>query len=536
MAETLKWGIISTGRIAQTFANGLQHTDTGELVAVGSRTKEAAEKFGKEFGIEKCCGSYEELLADKDVEAVYIATPHPMHAEWAIKAAQAGKHILCEKPLGINHAEAMAVVEAAHRNDVFLMEAFMYRCHPQIAKLVDMIKEKAIGEVRLIVAPFSFHAGFNPDSRLFSQKLAGGGILDVGCYSASMSRLIAGASMGKDFADPVGIKASGHLGETGVDEYTAGLLTFENGIIAQISTGVSLSQDNVVRIYGTEGSIIVRDPWIPAREGGETILELKKGGDSETITVKTDRWLYSLEADMVANNIENRQGVSPAMTWKDTLGNMKTLDMWREQIGLVYDMEKPDAEEMKVPVHKGPLKVCDNNIMTYGELKGLDKKISRLVMGVDYQNSIVHASVILDDYFERGGNTIDTAYIYGGGNSEKILGQWIKNRGIRDEIVILDKGGHTPYCYPEAVKKEIETSLERMQTDYTDIYMLHRDNVEVPVEEFIDMFNEFIDQGKVKVFGGSNWSYQRIEEANTYADKNGKQGFSAVSKGMHCCF
>ncbi|MEK7766115.1 MAG: Gfo/Idh/MocA family oxidoreductase, partial [bacterium] len=156
MTGKLKWGILSTGRIAKTFANGLKTSKTGILMAVGSRTQAAAEAFGKEFGITRCHSSYEALLADSEVQAVYIATPHPGHAEWAIKAAEAGKHILCEKPLGLNYPEAMAIVDAAAEHDVFLMEAFMYRCHPQIAKLVELIKANAIGEVRVVQATFSF--------------------------------------------------------------------------------------------------------------------------------------------------------------------------------------------------------------------------------------------------------------------------------------------------------------------------------------------------------------------------------------------
>ena len=144
MKKVLNWGIISTGRIAGAFAAGLKHSETGKPVAVASRDKDKAQEFAAKYNVPKAYGSYEELLADDSVEAVYIATPHPFHAEWAIKAAEAKKHILCEKPIGINHAEAMAIVEAAAENDVFLMEAFMYRCHPQTQKLVELLEETII--------------------------------------------------------------------------------------------------------------------------------------------------------------------------------------------------------------------------------------------------------------------------------------------------------------------------------------------------------------------------------------------------------
>ena len=217
MASLLQWGILATGNIARAFAQGLTHSTTGKLVAVGSRSEDGARRFGQEFGLSpvSCHPTYEALLADPAVQAIYISNPHPGHAEWAIRCAEAGKHILCEKPLAMNHAEAMAVVEAARRHDVFLMEAFMYRCHPQTRRIVELIRDGAIGAVRVIQATFSFRAAPDPKSRLLDPELGGGGILDVGCYPVSMSRLIAGAATGAPFANPLKLAAIGHLGETG---------------------------------------------------------------------------------------------------------------------------------------------------------------------------------------------------------------------------------------------------------------------------------------------------------------------------------
>lgn len=180
MNTKLRWGILGTGKIARIFAKGLSESSTGRSFAIGSRSQDSADGFGEEFNVERRYGSYEALLSDDKVQVVYISTPHPMHAEWAIKVAEAGKHLLCEKPLALNHPEAMAVVETALAHDVFLMEAFMYRCHPQTAKIVELICDKAIGDVRFIQATFSFQAEFDPESRLFKNELGGGGILDVG--------------------------------------------------------------------------------------------------------------------------------------------------------------------------------------------------------------------------------------------------------------------------------------------------------------------------------------------------------------------
>jgi predicted dehydrogenase/aryl-alcohol dehydrogenase-like predicted oxidoreductase len=531
MSSRLQWGILGTGNIAKAFAKGLAASKTGRLVAVASRSKEKADQFGTEFGVKHCHGSYEALLADKDVQAVYIATPHPMHAEWAIKAAEAGKHILCEKPIGINHAEAMAIVEAAQQNDVFLMEAFMYRCHPQIRKLVELLRAKAIGEVRLIRASFGFNAGYMPEHRLFSNALGGGGILDVGCYAASMSRLAAGAAQGKDFAEPIDVRGMGHLCGTGVDGWAIGELQFPGGLVAQIAAAIQLTMDNQVQIFGSDGSLVIPDPWIPNRDGGSSKILLQAKEKTEEIVVEAGAPLYTLEADTVAAHIDRRQAASPAMTWDDTLGNMRTLDRWREAVGVVYDSEK--FETCSAWTQTRPLAPRKDRTMKYGRLEGVTKPISRLIMGVDNITTMPHIFTMFDDFVERGGNTFDTAWIYGyDGACEKALGQWVKKRGVREEVVLLDKGAHTPCCTPEHLTSQLKESLERLQSDYMDIYMMHRDNLAVPVGEFVEVLNEHLRAGRMRAFGGSNWTWERVEAFNAYAKKKGLKGFAAVSNNF----
>lgn len=533
MSQNLSWGIIGTGRIAGVFAKGLANSKTGTLLAVASRTQAAANSFGESWNVSRRYDSYERLLADKDVQAVYIAVPHPVHAEWAIKAAEAGKHILCEKPLALNHADAMTVIEAARRNDVFLMEAFMYRCHPQIAKLVELIQSNAIGKVRVIQASFAFNARFNPESRLFKNELGGGGILDVGCYTVSIARLIAGAAIGKDFADPIKVTAVGQIGESHVDEYTIASLTFPEGILAQLFTGVQVNAENVVRIFGSEGSILIPSPWLPT-DGQPAKLIVKRDDeqDAREVLVPSDRSLYASEADTVAQYIDARQAAAPATSWEDSLGNMNTLDQWRAAIGLVYETERADGPGQTLPVHKRPLAVCPASIMKYGHVAGVEKPISRLVLGVDNQTTWPHAAAMFDDFFESGGNCFDSAYIYGGGLCEKLLGQWVKNRGVREQIVLLDKGAHTPHCNPESITKQLSESLDRLQTDYVDIYMMHRDNPAIPVGEFISVLNEHKNAGRLRAFGGSNWSIERVQEANAWAAAHGMTGFAAISNNF----
>ncbi len=337
--NTLSWGILGTGRIAGVFAKQLSQSNTGKLAAVGSRTRASAEKFAAEYHPARSHARYEALLADPAVQAVYITTPHPMHAEWSIKAAEAGKHILCEKPLALNYNEAKAAVDAARKHDVFLMEAFMYRCHPQTARLVDLLRQKTIGEVRVIRGSFSFHREFNPEARLFNKTLGGGGILDVGCYPISASRLIAGVAMGKPFADPLEVKGCAHFAATGVDTWAVASLKFPGDILASLTAGAEVQQDNVLRIYGTHGKIFVPAPWTQINDGPAAKLLVERKGESvQEIVVEASQPAYAIEADHVAAHIEKRQ--APAMTWEDSLGNMKTLDRWRESIGLVYDSEK----------------------------------------------------------------------------------------------------------------------------------------------------------------------------------------------------
>jgi aryl-alcohol dehydrogenase-like predicted oxidoreductase len=170
--------------------------------------------------------------------------------------------------------------------------------------------------------------------------------------------------------------------------------------------------------------------------------------------------------------------------------------------------------------------------MRYGTLPGVNKKISRLVMGMDNQGTLEHAARMYDDFLARGGNCFDTAYIYGGGLQEKLFGQWVRMRDVRDQVVLIDKGAHAPHCNPEAIRSQLAESLERLQMDTVDIYFMHRDNPEIPVGEFVDVLNDLKDRGRVGAFGGSNWTLERFEEANAWARANGKTGFTALSNNF----
>jgi predicted dehydrogenase len=347
------WGIIGAGGIARVFANGVRFSRTGRVAAVASRTPARGKSLAEDFSIPRLFESYEELLADKEVDAVYVSLIHPHHAEWSIKAAQAGKHVLVEKPLAMNSVQAGRMIDAARRNDVFLMEAFMYRCHPQMARLAELIRGGTIGEVRAIRATFSFSMAFDESSRMFNKALGGGAILDLGCYPASMSRFIAGAAVGTPFADPVRVRACGVMGPSGVDTYTAATAEFPRGIIAELVCGTTCQLPIEVIVTGTKGRLSLPNPWLPTTPARTALkpLPMDTPWPSEKIVfqpydkpevseivVTADRDLYAYEADTVDQHIADRK--APAMSWEDSMGNMRLLDRWREEIGLTYEQDK----------------------------------------------------------------------------------------------------------------------------------------------------------------------------------------------------
>jgi predicted dehydrogenase len=332
----LGWGILGTGGIAKALAKAINASETGVMVGVGSRAQATADAFGAEFGVPHCYATYDELLADKGVEAVYISLPNHMHAEWMEKCARAGKHILNEKPLTTNIAEAEKALAVIKECGVFHLEAFMYRCHPQTRKVMELVNSGVLGEVRIIQANFSYNLGPKYDNIRLRQDAAGGGIMDVGCYVASYSRLIAGC-------EPTVVHGTAKIGEISrVDEAATASLLFPNGIVAAITCGCQQSLPTVVNVYGSEGSLTINSPWFPGPDDNVVILR-QSGKDDENVIVSGEgKGLYTHEVDLVARCIaEGRtEAPSPAMTWADSLGNMRVLDAWRKSVGLVFDLEK----------------------------------------------------------------------------------------------------------------------------------------------------------------------------------------------------
>ncbi|MEZ2223996.1 aldo/keto reductase [Rhizobium sp. RCC_161_2] len=529
----IRWGIIGPGTIAKTFADGVAHSRGGKLVAIASRNPDKPG-LGDNFPGARIVNGYEALLADKDVDAVYIATPHTGHAEWAIKAIRAGKHVLVEKPIALSAYDAEAIYYEARKAGVFAGEAFMYRVHPQTAKLIELVKSGVIGDIRIIRSSFGFNMGsVRPEHRLFANETAGGGILDVGGYPVSMARLIAGAADGKSFLDPDKVSGVAHLGQTGVDEWASAVLKFPNNIIAEVSCSIMANQDNTLRIIGSEGRIEVKDFWFASgHKGGVGKIELIKGGETQVVDVKEDRWLYSFEVDAAGDAIRAgaKEFAYPGIGWADSIGNLRVLDQWRATIGLEYEVEKATRRTTNIagaPVTKG-------NSVPKRSIPGIAKPASIVTLGFEFFPNFAAASLTLDAFYEAGGNAFDTAYVYGGGKTESIFGDWHTSRKVpREEIVLIGKGAHSPLCYPDMIAKQLDQSLNRLKTDYVDIYFMHRDNTAVPVGEFVDAMDAEVKAGRIRgIFGGSNWTRARFDEAIAYAEKNGKTAPAALSNNF----
>lgn len=531
----IRWGILGPGSIALAFAGGVAQSRTGKLVALGARNP-GKSGLAESFPGARILDGYDALLADPDIDAVYISIPHPGHAEWAIKAAEAGKHVLCEKPMGLTAFEADAMIHAARKAGTFLGEAFMYRLHPQTLKLVELIKSGVIGEVRMIKSSFGFAMpGFMPEHRLYANDLAGGGILDVGGYPVSMARLIAGAAAGVPFAEPDKVTGAAHLGQSGVDEWASALLHFPGGIVAEVSCSISLNQDNVLRILGTKGRIEVPDFWFAGgnRDVGLGQIDvIRSDGTRETISVNETRHLYSFEVDAAGEAIlaGSKEFAWPGMGWADSLGNLRVLDKWRTAVGLEYEIEKSTR---RVNTISGRPLRSNGTAIGKRKIPGLSKPASVVALGFEDFRTFSSGAILLDGFFEAGGNLFDTGYVYGAGYTEALLGQWLKNRGVREQSVVIGKGAHSPLCYPDVIGKQLAQSLDRLQSDYVDVYFMHRDNPDVPVGEFVDAMDREVKAGRIRgPFGGSNWTMERMDEAIAYAERTGKQKPGALSNNF----
>lgn len=334
--QNLQWGVIGSGAIASDFATALRGSERCRIVNVTSAPGLAAA-FAERFALPRATDSLEELLRDPEVQAVYVATPHPLHERLALAAIAAGKHVLVEKPMATSAAGAQRIIDAARQQRVFLMEAYMYRCHPLLTELISRLRAGAIGTLRHVRADFGFRDPRNAQGRLFDPAQAGGGILDVGGYPVSFARLIAGLAVGKPLAEPMKLTAVGQVGPTGVDEFAQATLSFESGVTAELACGIRYDFGCAATIFGEEGRVRLSDAWLPGgqRQGLESSFVIERDGAApEVIPVNIPRPIYALEAELVADALPATQATWPAMTWDDTLANLRVMDRWRAGLGL----------------------------------------------------------------------------------------------------------------------------------------------------------------------------------------------------------
>ena len=268
----VKWGILSTANINGKLLAGAAESVEVEVVAVGSRDRSRAEEFARHWQIERAYGSYDELLADPDVEAVYIPLPNSMHCDWSVRALEAGKHVLCEKPMSRHPADVEAAFDAAERTGRLLTEAFMYRHNPQTARLTELVAAGAIGELRVIRSAFTYLLLDHDNIRLRTD-VEGGALMDIGCYCVSGSRLLGG--------EPELVYGQQFTGPSGTDWVFTGSLRFPGDVLATFDCGTSAAERDELEAIGTEGSLFLDDPW----HCRTPVIELRCGGKVERIEV-----------------------------------------------------------------------------------------------------------------------------------------------------------------------------------------------------------------------------------------------------------
>lgn len=313
--SSLRWGVLSTANIGRAAVNpAIQASGNGELVAVASRDAARAREFAEAHGIPRSFGSYAELLAEPDIDAVYIPLPNSLHLPWTVKAAEAGKHVLCEKPLALDEAECREMSAAAEANGVRLLEAFMYRFHPRTQRVVELVRDGAVGDLRVIRSTFTFRLT-RPDNIRLDPALGGGALMDVGCYCVNVSRTMAGE-------EPEEVAAVANWTERGVDEEMTGLLRFPGGVTAHFDCALTMERCEVYEVAGTEGHLEVPASFLPGTADAPIHHHRGRQGAETEVVGGVDEYREMVEhfAECVLNERSFRYSAEEAAL------NMRTID------------------------------------------------------------------------------------------------------------------------------------------------------------------------------------------------------------------
>ena len=525
----VNWGIIGPGSIARAFAHSIKNTTNAYLISVFGRNEGKSLSFANEFNI-SAENDLAKFLANPNLDAVYIATPHSDHFSYAFDSIRNNKHVLCEKPLTMNPFETMTLLDFASSSKKFIMEGYMYRSHPQTKNLLDALDLfEGIDQPIFIESNFGFKADVTPEHRLRNPDLGGGAILDIGCYPLSMSQLIAGKLLGKPFAEPISIDVTGRLDSTGVDAYSAADIKFSDAITAKIACAIDEELDRTLKIFSDNTSITISDPWHCGQfNNGNSKIIIHHKGSQESIEVNDSVGLFTREIDHATKCISEGLFESTFVTHRETYAISFWLENWRNAL----DIKCPKSKIKNSPIKSYSLTKYPLTNLAECPVPNLTKLGSRLALGCDNQVSELHAFTMFDHFYRNGGRIFDTAYIYNHGNGDKYLGSWIKNRGLESSVMVLGKGAHTPQCEPKFIRPQIIESLERLQLNSMDIFCLHRDNPDIPIDEFVSALNDVVDEGLVHLIGASNWTLSRFAAARDYAEESNMTPFSVISNNF----
>jgi D-xylose 1-dehydrogenase (NADP+, D-xylono-1,5-lactone-forming) len=306
----VRWGIISTAHINRLVIPGAHASPKVELRGVASRDRGRAEAYAREWEIPVAYGSYEELLTDPAIEAVYISLPNTMHAEWSIRALEAGKHVLCEKPFTRHPAEVEEAFDVAERTGLVLSEAFMWRHNPQAAEVRSLVASGAIGELRLVRSAFSYSL-YDPDNIRLRPEVEGGALMDVGCYCVSGSRLVAG--------EPHSVFGSAWYGPSGTDWVFAATMRFPGDVLAVFDCGTAMPGRDELEAIGSEGALFLDDPWHARRP----VIEIRREGSVERVELPVEA-SYRLELENVSDVIRGEAELLLGRT--DAVAQARTLE------------------------------------------------------------------------------------------------------------------------------------------------------------------------------------------------------------------
>jgi predicted dehydrogenase len=324
MNEPIRWGILATGAIARAFVSDLRLMPDAEVVAVGSRSQEAADRFAAQYGIPRAYGTWQTLADDPDIDVVYVATPHSAHYAAGMTCLKAGKAVLCEKPFTLDLAQAEDLVETARTNGVFLMEAMWMRCFPGIRTVTGLIADGAIGDVTAVHADFGLSAAFDATHRLRARELGGGALLDLGVYPVTFAQLILGA--------PAHVEAWARLTPEGVDENTAMSFGYASGALASLTCSLIGDTPRTAAVTGTRGRIeLPRNFYRPTR-----FTLVRDGAGPEVVQTQFDGLGYHFEAAEVHRCLREGLTESRVIPLAETLAVMSTLDAVRQRIGVSY--------------------------------------------------------------------------------------------------------------------------------------------------------------------------------------------------------